>query len=78
MFADGLPTKLPVAVVANDNSALSRNYIRQVNSMQSTNITMHLNSFTEAEHQMKKGNIYAFIIIKRLHKAMIYLNFRSK
>ncbi len=63
MFADGLPTKLPIAVVDNDNSSLSRNFIRQMDAMQMIHVSMHLNNFSEAEHEMKKGNIYAFVII---------------
>ncbi len=65
LFAEGLPTKLPVAVIDNDNTFLSRNFIRQANAMQMINITQHVNNFSEAEHEMKKGNVYAFIIIPR-------------
>lgn len=63
MFSEGLPTELPVAVVDNDNSSLSREFIRQADAMQMVNINKHLSSFKEAEIEMKKGNIYAFIII---------------
>lgn len=63
MFSAGLPTELPVAVVDNDNTALSRNLIRQIDVMQSTHISMHLTNFDEAEVEMKKGNIYAFVVI---------------
>ena len=63
MLADGLPTKLPVAVIDNDNTSLSRNLIRQMDAMQMTHIAMRLNTFEEAGHEMKKGNIYAFVII---------------
>lgn len=63
MFEIGLPTELPVGVVDNDNSSLSRNFIRQADAMQMTQITSHFTNFSEAEHEMKKGNIYAFIVI---------------
>ena len=63
MFSSGLPSNLPVAVVDNDNTSFSRNLIRQMDAMQMTHIAMHLNNFYEAEREMKKGNIYAFVII---------------
>ncbi len=65
MFADGLPTNLPIAIIDNDNTALSRNLIRQMNALQMTDIVKYLNSFEEAEREMKKGNIYAFVIIPK-------------
>lgn len=74
MFAGGLPTELPVAVVDNDNTSLSRNLIRQMDAMQMTHISMYLNSFDEAEHEMKKGNIYAFVIIPKDLQAEVLAN----
>jgi ABC-2 type transport system permease protein len=74
MFAGGIPTKLPVAVVDNDNTSTSRNLIRQMDAMQMTNIILHLNSFKEAEHEMKKGNIFAFVIIPKGLQAGIMAN----
>ena len=74
MFAEGLPAKLPVAVVDNDNTSLSRNLIRQMDAMQMTHIAKRLNSFDEAEHEMRKGNIYAFVIIPKDLQAEIMAN----
>jgi len=74
MFAEGLPTKLPVAVIDNDNTSLSRNLIRQMDAMQMTHIAKRLNSFDEAEHEMRKGNIYAFVIIPKDLQAEIMAN----
>ena len=63
MFSEGLPQKLPIAVIDNDNSAISRNYIRQLNSMQMVHVAKFLDNFNEAQHEMRKGSIYAFVII---------------
>ncbi|MCL1943895.1 MAG: ABC transporter permease [Candidatus Azobacteroides sp.] len=63
VFAEGLPTELPVGVVDGDRSSLSRDFIRQTDAMQMTHIVMHCADFSEAEHEMKKGNIYAFLVI---------------
>jgi ABC-2 type transport system permease protein len=63
MFNEGLPCDLPIAVIDNDNSSLSREFIRQVNVMQMVDVKEKYDSFAKAESEMKKGNIYAFVII---------------
>ncbi len=65
LFSEGLPKDLPVAVIDNDNTASSRNFIRQVDIMQMAKVSMHLTNFDEAETEMKKGHIFAFIIIPK-------------
>jgi len=74
MFSDGLPTNLPVAVVDKDNTSLSRNLIRQMDALQMTQISMSLSSFEEAETEMKKGNIYAFVVIPKDLQANVLAN----
>jgi ABC-2 type transport system permease protein len=64
-FAEGLPKDLPVAVIDNDNTASSRNFIRQIDVLQMAEVSMSLSSFAEAEMEMKKGNIFAFVIIPK-------------
>lgn len=63
MFSEGLPQKLPIAIIDNDNTPISRNYIRQLNSMQMVNVVQFLDNFNEAQHEMRKGKIYAFVMI---------------
>ncbi|MCD7971090.1 MAG: ABC transporter permease [Candidatus Azobacteroides sp.] len=63
MFSEGLPQKLPIAVIDNDNTTTSRTFIRQLNTMQMVNVTMYADNFDEAQREMRKGNIYAFVII---------------
>lgn len=66
-FADllkqGLPTKLPVAVVDEDNTALSRQLCRSLDAFAQTNVVMHTADFAEARKAMQKGEIYGIFHI---------------
>ena len=50
LMHEGLPTDLPIAVVDMDNSATSRNLIRQLDAFEQTEVYMKTMSFTEARH----------------------------
>jgi ABC-2 type transporter. len=63
LMHDGLPTKLPVALVDLDNSSTSRSLARQMNSFTEIDIVMHAKDFNEARVEMQKGNIYAIYLI---------------
>jgi len=62
---EGLPERLPIGVVDNDNTSLSRNIIRQIDATQQTKITGKYLNFSEARDAMQKGEIYAFITIPK-------------
>lgn len=64
-FNEGQPNKMPVGVADLDNSTVSRQFIRNLEAMQHSRITMRLNSHKEAREEMQRGNIYAFVEIKR-------------
>lgn len=74
IFNEGLPQRMPIAVVDQDNSSLSRQYVRNLDATQQTKVAMHLNSFTEARKEMQKGNIYAFVLIKDGFATDVYAN----
>lgn len=59
----GLPTDLPIAVVDMDNTATSRNLIRQLDAFEQTEVTIKTASFTEARQEMQRGNIYGIFYI---------------
>lgn len=61
----GLPMKTPIAVVDLDNTATSRNLIRQLDAFPKTNIKYKSLSFTEARHQMERMEVYAVLTIPR-------------
>ena len=64
-FNEGQPAKMPVGMVDLDNSSLSRQFTRNLEVMQHTKIVMRLNSHKEAREEMQRGNIYAFVEIKK-------------
>ncbi len=63
MMNNGLPEKLPVAVVDLDNSASSRNFVRQLASQQQVNIVSEPQSFTAAREAMQRNEIFGFLVI---------------
>jgi len=64
-FNEGQPNKMPIAVVDLDNSAISRQFTRNLEVMQHSHIVMRLSSHKDAREEMQRGNIYAFVEIKR-------------
>ena len=63
LMHNGLPIKVPVAVVDLDNSTLSRQITTNLNSSQDVEIRHYLNSYHEAIDQINAGNIFGFILI---------------
>lgn len=59
----GLPTDLPIAVVDMDNTATSRNLIRQLDAFEQTGVSMVTQSFTEARKEVQKGTVYGIFYI---------------
>jgi len=60
---EGLPERLPIGVIDNDGSSLSRTVIRQIDATQQTKVTGKYTQFSEARSALQKGEIYAFLII---------------
>ncbi|MDE6416446.1 MAG: ABC transporter permease, partial [Duncaniella sp.] len=50
LMYEGLPLKVPVAIVDNDQSSMSRNVTRQLNAMELIASTAHL----EASHEPRE------------------------
>ena len=65
LMKDGLPTNLPIAVVAIDGSATSRNLIRQLDAFAQTEVVYKTASFDEARREMQKGNVYGIFYIPK-------------
>lgn len=63
-FRDGLPHDLPIAVVDNDNTSLSRNFIRQLDATQ-LGESVRFDSFTEARHAMQSGKVTSIIVLPK-------------
>ena len=55
--------EVPVGVIDNDNSAFSRQFIRDIDSTEQIKITLHLNNMKDAVDEYSKSKIRAFIVI---------------
>ncbi len=63
LMDEGLPRKIPVAMVDHDQSVTSRLFTRQLGALESVDIAYNLNSFTEARELMQAGDIFGFLMI---------------
>ena len=61
LMGAGQPKSMPVGVVDADNTSTTRTLTRKLDSFQSTAVTAHYNSVTEARKAMQRNEIYAFI-----------------
>ena len=78
LMKEGQPVRMPVGIVDLDNSSLSRQFVRNLDATQQSEIVMHLNSYTDARKEMQKGKIYAFVVIKDNFEAEVMANRRPK
>ena len=63
LMKEGVPTKMPVAVVDLDNTALSARLVRNIDVTPLSRVVSHLQSESEAMSELRKGNIYGFVVI---------------
>ncbi len=69
---DGLPSSIPIGVIDLDNTATSRNTIRQIDATQQNTIVAHYANFSDARDAMQRGKIYAFFEIPANFQSDIY------
>jgi ABC-2 type transport system permease protein len=62
-FREGVPTRMPIAVVDLDQTILSRKFIRNIDVTQLSSVTLEMTSVSEAMSSMRKGDIYGFVVI---------------
>ena len=63
LLDNGLPTKVPTAVVDLDNSSLSRQMVANLDAMQLIDVTRHYDSYHDALEGIRRGEIYGFFMI---------------
>lgn len=61
----GLPTKLPAALVDEDDTHVTRQLTRILGTMEETNFVVQTKSFTEAREAMQRGEVYAIFCIPK-------------
>ena len=65
LMQSGLPTKLPAALVDEDDTHVTRQLTRILGTMEETNFVMQTKSFTEARQAMQRGEVYAIFRIPK-------------
>ncbi len=78
LMKEGQPVAMPVGIVDFDDSSLSRQFVRNLDATQQSEVVMHLNSYSDARKEMQKGNIYAFVVIRDNFEAEVMANHRPK
>lgn len=63
LMSEGLPFQVPAAIVDKDGSSVSREVSQTLAGMQLVDVRKTCNSFTEARHDMQKGDIFGYFII---------------
>ncbi len=63
LLDEGLPTRIPAAIVDRDGTALSREITQTLGGMQMVDLTMTANSYSEARHALQEGKVYGFFFI---------------
>lgn len=61
----GLPTKMPAAMVDEDNTHITHTITRILGSMEGVKIIRHYPTFGEAREAMQRGEIYAFFYLPK-------------
>jgi ABC-2 type transport system permease protein len=72
LLKDGVPTKMPVAIVDLDQTATSRKIARAIDVTPLSKVTEYLQSETEAMSELRTGNIYGFVILPKNLQADIF------
>ena len=63
LMSEGLPKDLPIGVIDEDNTQVTRTVVRTLDAMEQTGITQYYASVSEARDAMQRGEIYAFLHI---------------
>ena len=65
LMQSGLPTKLPAALVDEDDTHVTRQLTRILGTMEETHFVLKTKSFTEARKAMQRGEVYAIFHIPK-------------
>ena len=65
LFKEGVPSKMPIAIVDLDQTATSRKIARNIDVTQLSDVREYLQSETEAMSELRSGNIYGFVVIPK-------------
>jgi ABC-2 type transport system permease protein len=63
LLKEGVPTKMPIAIVDLDHTSTSRKIARTIDVTPLSKVTEYLQSETEAMSELRTGNIYGFVVL---------------
>ncbi len=78
LLNEGLPMKLPIGLIDNDNSSISRRFYRELNSLQGIYVERYFADYQQAREAMQDGEIFGFIDIPHGMYEDILANRRPK
>ncbi len=65
LFNEGVPTKMPIAIVDLDQTVSSRKIVRNIDVTPLSKVIEQLQSESEAMSELRTGNIYGFVVIPK-------------
>ena len=65
LMNEGEPVEMPVGVVDQDNTHVSRAMIRQLDAFQTTHVVGHYANMNDAREAVQQNKIYAFLLIPK-------------
>lgn len=77
LFKTGVPRDLPIAVLDEDHTPLSRQLTRMIDATPSARVAYQISDMAEGERMMKEGRIDAIVSIPRNLEKDIYSNTQS-
>lgn len=63
ILAEGLPVKVPAAVIDHDGTAMSRELSQTLSTMQMVDVVRDCESYTSAREAMQRGEIFGYFLI---------------
>ena len=63
LLQEGLPVRVPTAVVDLDHSPMSRSMTRSLGAVQMVDVTRACDSYDEARRAVQSGEVYGFYVI---------------
>jgi len=65
LFKEGVPTKMPIAIVDLDQTPSSRKIAKNIDVTPLSQVTEYLQTETEAMSELRTGNIYGFVVLPK-------------
>ena len=63
LMSEGLPTGLPIAVVDQDGTSVSRNIVRQIDAFEQSDVVAVGADFHQARKMMQRGEVYGILVL---------------